>query len=441
MWWRHGPALLLFGLTLLAASTAGLSCAERAEQKGPSVARGAVPDGGPGIVPASFAPAPGTPGALALASGPFAGSLACRPCHTDIYDRWKKTPMANVVRDPKEGADLIIPDLSTNKLHPFAREDVALVYGMLWKQRYFTRVGDDYYPQPVQWDVKNKVWRDYFVKNGTDWWSTLYPPDNMQRPTGPLCDGCHSVGYDVQKKTVVEWNVGCERCHGPSAAHARNPTRVNVQNPARMTAAQSNDTCIQCHSQGRPLENPIAGRLYDWPVGYQVGMELRDYWKLEEHKLGEQSFTHFADGTSHKNRMQGNDFVRSAMYKHDITCASCHDAHGTQNPAQTRLAGNALCLTCHGPGDKNGPKAKTLEAHTLHKSGSAGSECVACHMPKIEVTIADVNVRAHTFEFIAPSMTDAYKIPNPCTTCHKDRTTAWATDVLRRSPAFSPWRL
>ena len=43
-------------------------------------------------------------------------------------------------------------------------------------------------------------------------------------------------------------------------------------------------------------------------------------------------------------------------------------------------------------------------------------------MPKIEQTIADVNVRSHTFRFIPPAMTDALKMPNPCTTCHADKT-------------------
>jgi mono/diheme cytochrome c family protein len=31
--------------------------------------------------------------------------------HADIYEHWKKTPMANVVRDPREHPDAIIPDL------------------------------------------------------------------------------------------------------------------------------------------------------------------------------------------------------------------------------------------------------------------------------------------------------------------------------------------
>ena len=49
-------------------------------------------------------------------------------------------------------------------------------------------------------------------------------------------------------------------------------------------------------------------------MGYHAGLNLADFWKLEPHKLGETSFTHFPDGTAHKNRMQGNDFVQSLMY-------------------------------------------------------------------------------------------------------------------------------
>jgi len=65
--------------------------------------------------------------------------------------------------------------------------------------------------------------------------------------------------------------------------------------------------------------NPISGAYYDWPVGFRVGLDLKNFWKLEDHKLGEQTFTHFADGMAHKNRMQGNDFVQSAMYTHGIS--------------------------------------------------------------------------------------------------------------------------
>jgi predicted CXXCH cytochrome family protein len=372
----------------------------------------------------------------------YVGSAQCKSCHEEIYERWKKTPMANVVRDPREHPEAIIPDFSKpDPLLTFGKDDIAFVYGSLWKQRYFTKRGDDYFPEPAQWDVTHKLWRPYFVKNGADWWAPLYPPDNFQRPTGPTCDGCHSVNYDIATKTPTEWNVGCERCHGPGSAHVQAKTRDTIINPARLDYVHANDTCIQCHSQGRPPTNPIGGKYYDWPVGFHMGLNLADFWRLEEHKLGETSFTHFPDGTAHKNRMQGNDFVQSLMYNRGVACFSCHDVHGTANPAQLREPTGEICLTCHGTNTQNGPHAASIEAHTHHKPGSAGSQCVACHMPKIEQTIADVNVHAHTFRFITPADTDAYNIPNPCNVCHKDKSTAWAAEILKSWGDRSPWRM
>jgi predicted CXXCH cytochrome family protein len=171
----------------------------------------------------------------------------------------------------------------------------------------------------------------------------------MKRPTGPLCDGCHSVNYDIATKSVTEWNVGCERCHGPGGEHVRKPSPANILNPARLDYVGANDICIQCHSQGRPKKNPIEGRYFDWPVGFQAGLNLQDFWTLEEHKLGAISFTHFADGTAHKNRMQGNDYVQSVMYRRGVKCFSCHDVHGTDNQAQLLKPLKFVCLECHGP--------------------------------------------------------------------------------------------
>jgi predicted CXXCH cytochrome family protein len=377
-----------------------------------------------------------------VSSATYVGSAACKSCHEAIYERWSKSRMANVVRDPKEHPDAIIPDFTKpDPLVKFSTTDIALVYGSKWKQRYFTKVGDDYYPQPAQWDVTHKIWRAYFAANGTDWWTALYPPDNFMRPTGPLCDGCHSVNYNIETKTVTEWNVGCERCHGAGSEHVKEKTRATILNPARLDYVHANDTCIQCHSQGQPLKNPIAGKYYDWPVGFHVGLNLADFWKLEDHKIGELSFTHFPDGTAHKNRMQGNDFAQSLMYTRGVTCFSCHDAHGNENEAILRKPVNEVCMSCHGPNTQNGPHAASIEQHTHHKVGSTGSECVACHMPKIEQTIADVNVSSHTFHFVTPGQTDVLKIPNACNVCHTDKNTAWAKEALNKWNDRSPWRM
>jgi predicted CXXCH cytochrome family protein len=240
---------------------------------------------------------------------------------------------------------------------------------------------------------------------------------------------------------VSEWNVGCEKCHGPGSEHVKQPVSTTILNPARMDYVAGADTCIQCHSQGRPLTNPIDGKYYDWPVGFSPGAQLKDYWQLEEHKLGETTFTHFPDGTAHKNRMQGNDYVSSLMYTHGVSCYTCHDSHGSDHPALLRKPASTLCLDCHGPNSPSGPFAPTLEAHTHHKPDSAGSSCIACHMPSIAQTLPGVFVRSHTFHFVSPAETDSMKIPNACNVCHADKTSAWAAEALKSWAGSSPWRV
>ena len=331
--------------------------------------------------------------------------------------------MANVVSDPKQQPEAVIPDFSKpDPLLTFKLTDVAFVYGSKWKQRYFTKVGNDYFPLPAQWDVPNRIWRAYMVQPNTDWWVPFYPADNMKRPTGPLCDGCHSVNYNIKTKTVTEWNVGCEKCHGPGSEHVRQPSAATIVNPARLDFVRANDTCIQCHSQGQPLTNPIDGQYYDWPVGFKVGLELKDFWKLEEHKLGETTFTHFADGTAHKNRMQGNDFVQSV------------DVHARRHLLQ--LPRRARHVEQRGPGQAGGrrlchvPRRRTRRrVRTPRRSRStritrpaapaASASPATCR--RSSRTIANVNVRSHTFQFITPTMTEQYKIPNACIGCHTER--------------------
>lgn len=373
----------------------------------------------------------------------YVGSATCQSCHQDIYDRWQDTLMANILVAPSERPEVVLGDFSVpDPLVTFTLDDVAFTHGSKWKQRYFTRAGDDYAVLPAEWDVTNRAWRRYYPEPGMEWWTDHYPEDPMLRPTGPLCDGCHSTNYDIGTREVTEWNVGCEKCHGAGSAHLERPGQRNIVNPARLDLVRGVDVCIQCHSQGQPLANPIDGVYYDWPVGYQPGDRLSDFWRLEEHLLGEETFTHWPEGSAHKNRMQGNDFVMSAMYTADVGCWGCHDVHGTEHdadliaPADT----NETCLACHGPGRPEGP-AGTLEEHTRHRADGEGSLCVGCHMPKTARTIADVRVRSHTFRFVTPAMTGAYGIPNGCTSCHTDRTNEWAREALLGWDNLSPWRV
>jgi len=384
--------------------------------------------------------------ASAVLAAHYVGSKACQSCHQDIYARWQKTAMANVLRDPKVHPDAIAADPATapEELR-FSKDDVAFSYGSKWKQRYWKKSGDTYVPLLAQWNFETKKWSKYHVADAGDWWAKHYPDpkgDNSARPTAPLCDGCHSVDFNIDTKQPHEWNVGCETCHGAGSNHVAQPKLFNILNPARQNFVQANDTCIQCHSQGQPLTNPIKGQYYDWAVGYHAGLKLSDYWKLEEHKLGETSFTHFPDGTAHKTRMQGNDFVQSLMYSRGVTCFSCHDPHGTENQAMLRKPVKEICSSCHSVGNQNGPHTATLEEHTHHPASSPGSQCVACHMPKILPELpGGPFVATHNFHFITPAQTESQQIPNACNTCHKDKDTKWAATQLASWTDHSIWRM
>jgi hypothetical protein len=63
------------------------------------------------------------------------------------------------------------------------------------------------------------------------------------------CVGCHVTGYERPGGSTVTHNldlelvnVGCESCHGPGAAHAKDPEKVGI---VRDT---SESTCVECHN-------------------------------------------------------------------------------------------------------------------------------------------------------------------------------------------------
>ena len=223
----------------------------------------------------------------------YVGSESCKSCHLGQYSGWKKSRMANVVLDPKQHPEAVVGDfIHPDKSRTFTLDDVAFTYGGRFKQRYFAKRGDDYFPLPAQWDVAKKKWLPYHVEAGTDWWVPFYGPTNFDRPTGPTCDGCHSVNYDVRTKQVTEWNVGCEKCHGPGSTHVAHATKANIVNPGKLDFVRANDVCIQCHSQGRPLKNPVEGRYFDWPVGFTAGERLADYWQAPHEEVAGRDFRH-----------------------------------------------------------------------------------------------------------------------------------------------------
>src|SRR3954464_11806576 len=102
----------------------------------------------PASTSAAPAAAPLTP---AKRGATYVGSEACRRCHAPTYERWSKTRMANVVVDPRQHPEAVIGDFPrADPARTFTVDDVAFTYGSKWKQRYFKKVGNDYFPLPAQ---------------------------------------------------------------------------------------------------------------------------------------------------------------------------------------------------------------------------------------------------------------------------------------------------
>src|SRR5262249_19824073 len=89
----------------------------------------------------------------------------------------------------------------------------------------------------------------------------------------------------------------------------------------------------------------------------------------------------------------------------------------------TLKPGNQLCRSCH-------EQRYEEETHTHHPAGSAGGQCVACHMP-VTVYMQRDPRHDHSFGRPDPDLTLALGVPNACNRCHTDRDATWAAGHVR----------
>lgn len=323
--------------------------------------------------------------------------------------------------------------------------EVRYTFGVYPLQQYLVELpGGHVQALSIAWDARPAA-------DGGQRWFHLYPGERIdhrdelhwtkrQQNWNFMCADCHSTGvrkgFDPANGTFAtgfaEVSVGCEACHGPGSAHlawaesgAGDPGRgltvqlderrgVSwLQDPATGKPRRSDprvsereiEVCAQCHARRSQIAE-----------GYRAGRPFLDHYlpSLLTPVL------YHADGQQRDEVFIWGSWLQSRMHAAGVTCSDCHDPH-TQ---ELRAPGNAVCAQCHVPGRYD------AESHHRHPAGTAGAQCVACHMRRETYMVVDPR-RDHGMRVPRPDQSVAYGVPNACNDCHRESDAAWAAEWVR----------
>jgi tetratricopeptide (TPR) repeat protein len=417
----------------------------------------------------------------------YAGSRACRPCHSDIYTAWSQTGMANMFR-PYQSQNVLGDFTSHNQFfagdgaifqngqfHTTPGKDRWLFARMvvIHGRHYFeTRNNDGHWHQyPVDYTIGSKWEQAYATRlpdgemqifpiqynrllgKWVDFWAFIDPPDS---PRGDLrrwgemgiwteyqanCAVCHTSqlrnpvggGFAPKGVSFLEPGVNCEMCHGPCARHvaamlngqpyAKRPIDPPVDF-SRISARDFVSICSQCHMQSAVRTASLRGELNYSTLGeFFLRHQSRPYDEFSN--LG-----FYKDGRFRQTTFIVESLMRSKCFRDGhVTCGNCHDVHGpnaTSNPKSLKFPEDSdlMCIQCH-VGLRN---KVALARHTHHPYASEGSRCVSFHMPRIMNALLFM-ARTHRIDD-TPNVENTLRFgqadsPSACLLCHPTKDARW----------------
>lgn len=258
------------------------------------------------------------PGLLAAAvASDYAGAAACEKCHAGEYAAQSASAHAQALAKSKSGQP---------GEWAFGAGAQAITFVSRAAPDGYLELGQSWYKKLNGFALTPGHHNNAGVR-----YRTFDPSAAALR-----CFACHSTGPlsigDDESIVPLELGVRCESCHGPSAAHAREPARVHPANPGRMSAAQLNELCGSCHRM---------------PAAAGSATDLRNPWNARHQPLM------LAESACFRNS------------KGKLTCLTCHSPHA---PLEEKFASyDAACKNCH--------------AAPRHAKPVTGRACAGCHMP------------------------------------------------------------
>ena len=413
----------------------------------------------------------------------YAGTMSCRECHEKFYQLWAPshhglamqpftaalaksclTPAAGAV---KVGKSAFRPEFDDRggwvvESGPDGRQQYPIVQVMGGKNVYYFLTelkGGRLQVLPIAYDAGQRKWYDV-PSSGVRHFTREPPVGRIGNPSlhegppeadspivaqtkigtvpadAPLdwrhstftfntsCYKCHvsqlSTNYDPATKTYhtawAEPGINCETCHGPGEEHVRlfrslpkgsRPADWKIIRTKEFSAGQINDSCAPCHAKMSPLDEDFrpGDRYFDHFD--LVTLEDRDFYP-DGRDLGENyTFTSWR--------------MSPCAQSGKLSCLKCHTSSGQY---LFKTDPNQACASCHAQ------KVAHVTAHSFHKAGSTGSQCVACHMPTTR--FAAMQRTDHSMRPPMPAATLAFGSPNACNRCHADKDAAWADGWVRK---------
>jgi len=198
-------------------------------------------------------------------------------------------------------------------------------------------------------------------------------PD-FDRPVTEDCLFCHTgralpvagTYNTFQDPPLAAAGITCDRCHGPSEAHLKNPVPGSIINPANLPERARNSVCEQCHLAGEERVSNPGKQVAD----FLPGEKLEDIYSVY---VRADSLDPTRPGAfkvvSQAQQLALSMCARKSQGK--LWCGTCHDPH--VQPKDPTSYFRDRCLSCHGPA--------LLKTHP-----KPNQDCIGCHMPRRPVT-------------------------------------------------------